>query len=240
MTLIAVLALAGLASDFDQSHARFTRVLKARVKDGWVDYAGLRKDRTDLAGYLKTLESVKKRDFHAWTNPQKIAFWINAYNAYTLKLIIDHRPVKSIKDLGGFFTSVFGKDFIPLHNLFDEEVDLNTLEHDTLRKKFDEPRIHFALVCASKSCPQLRPEAYRAEILDAQLDDQARIFLNDRTKNRYDAATRTLYLSKIFDWFDGDFEKANGTVRDYVAPYLEIPKNARIRHLPYDWSLNGK
>ena len=135
---------------------------------------------------------------------------------------------------------MFGKDFIPLHNLYGEEVDLNTIEHDTLREKFDEPRIHFALVCASKSCPPLRPEAYRDSVLDAQLDDQARAFLNDRSKNRYDDEKKTLYLSKIFDWFDDDFEKATGTVRDYVAQYLSVPKGARIRYLSYDWSLNGK
>ena len=226
--------------DFDHTHARFTRVLKKHVSKGWVNYAALRKDRKDLDSYLKSLEVVPKKDFQDWSDSQKIAFWINAYNAYTLKLIIDNDPVKSIKDLGNIFKSVFGIDFIPLNNLFGGVVDLNHIEHGTLRKNFSEPRIHFALVCASMSCPALRSEAYRAKDLDEQLDEQARTFLTDVNKNRYDRESNTLYLSRIFSWFSGDFRKASRTIRNYVAQYLEFPTDVRVEYLDYDWSLNGK
>ena len=225
--------------DFDHTHAGLTHVLKKHVSKGWVNYTALRKDREELDSYLKSLQAVSKEDFQAWSDPQKIAFWINAYNAYTLKLIIDNDPVKSIKDLGSFFKSVFGKDFIPLNNLFGEIVDLNDIEHGTLRKNFSEPRIHFALVCASISCPALRSEAYIAKDLDEQLDKQARTFLTDFEKNRYDRKSNTLYLSKIFYWFKEDFQKASRTVQKYVALYLEIPPDVRIEYLEYDWSLNG-
>ena len=226
--------------DFDHTHARLTRVLKKHVSKGKVDYTALRKDRKVLDSYLKGLEGVSKKDFQDWSDSQKIAFWINAYNAYTLKLIIDNDPVKSIKDLGGWFTSVFGIDFIPLNNLFGEVVDLNRIEHGTLRKNFNEPRIHFALVCASISCPALRSEAYIAKDLDKQLDKQARIFLTDVEKNRYDRKSNTLYLSKIFSWFNNDFRKASRTIRKYVAQYLKFPSDVRVEYLDYDWSLNGK
>ena len=244
--VLMVLGLAGLSAepatwrDFDHTHAGFTRVLKKHVTKGWVNYTTLRKDREELDAYLKGLEGIDGKAFARWGKKQRIAFWINAYNAYTLKLIIDNKPVKSIKDLGGLFSSVFSKNFIPLKNLFGKVVNLNTIEHDTLREKFAEPRIHFALVCASKSCPSLRPEAYRAVDLDAQLNAQARLFLRNTTKNRYDASTRTVYLSKIFDWFDEDFEKAKGTVVKYVAQYLSIPGEVRVRYLDYDWTMNGK
>ena len=238
--MAVVFALLSIGADFDHAHPRWTAVLKSHVKDGVVDYAEIRKNRGPLDTYLADLESVTKADYGGWTEKRKIAFLLNAYNAYTIKLIVDNDPVASIKDLGGFFSSVFSKKFIPLKKLFGKDVSLNAIEHDTLREKFKEPRIHFALVCASKSCPPLRAEAYRAADLAAQLDDQARAFLKDATKNRYDAPRKTLYLSKIFDWFDEDFEAGGGTVRDFVARYLKIPRDVRIRHLNYDWSLNGK
>ena len=230
----------GASEEFDHAHKQFTEVLKTYVRDGVVNYAGLRKDRSTLDAYVGGLESVTKKEFQSWSDDQKIGFWLNAYNAYTLKLVIDNKPVTSIKKLGTFWTGVFSKEFIPLKNLFGKTVSLNAIEHDTLRKKFNEPRIHFALVCASKSCPPLRSEAYRATDLNKQLDDQASTFLKDTSKNRFDAKSNTVHLSKIFDWFDDDFEKSKGSVRDYVAQYLTIPSNVRIRHLSYDWTLNGK
>jgi len=121
------------------------------------------------------------------------------------------------------------------------------IEHKILRARYTEPRIHFALVCASESCPPLRPEAYRAADLDHQLDDQARTFLRDPAKNRYDADQGVLYLSKIFSWFEGDFEAHSASVSAYVEPYLLVEAgqavrsgDVPIRYLPYDWSLNGR
>ncbi|MGH7894503.1 MAG: DUF547 domain-containing protein [Candidatus Binatia bacterium] len=123
-------------------------------------------------------------------------------------------------------------------------MSLDDVEHGRVRKDFAEPRIHFALVCAAKSCPPLRDEAYRAADLDRQLGDQGRTFLHDPTKNRWDAATRTLELSSIFKWFREDFEKAAGTLPAFVARYLDDPgataQDARIRFLAHDWSLNDQ
>ena len=123
-------------------------------------------------------------------------------------------------------------------------ISLDDIEHRTLRTDFKEPRIHFALVCAARSCPPLRSEAYRAADLDRQLDDQGRTFLNDPRKNRFDPATKTLYLSRIFDWFHGDFEAAAGSVKAYATRYLDDPRAKRpeveIEFLSYDWSLNDQ
>src|SRR4029434_9265868 len=135
--------------------------------------------------------------------PQRIAFWINAYNAFTLRLILDHYPIASIRRIGWLPGAAFRERFIPMQGLKGETISLDDIENGTLRSAFREPRIHFALVCAARSCPPLRREAYRGADLDRQLDDQARIFLRDATKNRVDAATRTLYLSSIFKWFRG-------------------------------------
>ncbi len=225
---------------FDTSHAAWDAIVKAYVKEGTVDYTAIRKERGKLDLYLVGLQAVDSATYAGWSEKAQLAFWINAYNAYTVKLIVDLGPVKSIKDLGGTFSSVFNKAFIPLDKLFGKAASLNNIEHDTLRAKFNEPRIHFALVCASKSCPALRNEAYRADILDQQLDDQARTFLKDASKNRYDAATKTLHLSSIFKWFKGDFERAKGSVREFVDQYLDVPADVTIEHLGYDWSLNGK
>ena len=228
------------ATPFDHSHSAWAEVLEAHVKDGRVDYAALKKDPSNLNTYLADLESVSKEAFDEWSKRKKLAFWVNAYNAYTVKLIVDNYPVKSIKDLGGFFSSVFNKKFIPLRRLFGGVVSLNTIEHKTLRAKFKEPRIHFALVCASRGCPPLRSEAFRADDLDAQLDGQAKIFLSNPAHNRFDAKTGTLHLSKIFRWFEEDFEKTAGSVPKFLSQYLDLPEDVRIKYLPYDWSLNKK
>src|SRR5262249_10247076 len=134
--------------------------------------------------------------------------------------------------------------FIPMPGLKGGTVSLDDIENGTLRADFREPRIHFALVCASRSCPMLRGEAYRATDLDRELDDQARVFLADSTKHRFDPATDTLYLSSIFKWFRADFEAAAGSLPAYVTRYLNDPRvtapGVRIEFLDYDWSLNDQ
>lgn len=123
-------------------------------------------------------------------------------------------------------------------------MSLNEIEHDTLRVDFREPRIHFALVCASLGCPELPKEAYRASDLNRQLDQQARLFLSDTNKNRFDPATATLYLSPIFEWFQADFEVVAGSVSAYVVRYLANPSISKpgviIDYTKYDWSLNDR
>jgi hypothetical protein len=233
---------------FDHNHAAWTAVLKRHVRNGSVDYAGLKRDGvTDLNGYLKSLESVCKGHYQSWTSHQKLAFWINAYNAYTIRLIIDHYPVKSIRKIGLLPNSAFKKKFIPLTTLRAKTLSLNDLEHNIIRKEFAEPRIHFAIVCASKGCPVLRSEAYRAPVLDRQLQTAAQGFVQDRSKNRFDPETRKLHLSAIFDWFREDFERDGKTLPEFVARYMDettakaIGSGAvRVQILEYDWSLNGR
>lgn len=227
----------------DPAHAAWTSILSGRVADGQVDYGAIqREDRAQLDRYLATLSGTCAEDYERWSRAAKIAFWINAYNAFTLKLVLDHYPISSIRKIGWLPLAAFRERFIPMPGLKGGDVSLNDIEHATLRASFKEPRIHFALVCASRSCPPLRPEAYREADLERQLDDQARVFLNDSTKNRYDAATRTLYLSSIFDWFHEDFEASAGSVPAYVSRYLEVAPGpgAGVEFLEYDWSLNDR
>ena len=171
----------------------------------------------------------------------KIAFWINAYNALTVRLILDHYPLRSIRDIGWLPGAAFRQSFIPMQNLRGEPISLDDIEHRVLRAQFAEPRIHFALVCAARSCPPLRTEAYRGAVLAQQLDDQGRNFLGMPTKNRVDRVAGTMYLSPIFKWFRPDFE-TDGPLAAFVAPYFDL-KAADVAHftiefLDYDWSLN--
>ena len=138
---------------FDQSHSRFDRVLKKFVKDGLVDYAGLKANPGELRRYLDELSTPSEMDFGRWMEKEQLAFLINLYNATTLRLIVDHYPVKSIKDIGNLWKGPWDQ---PVVRLFGRKVTLNTIEHDILRKNYEEPRIHFALVCAARGCPPLR------------------------------------------------------------------------------------
>lgn len=235
---------------FDHQHPQWTQLLTRYVQDGVVDYASLANGgQEQLQAYLDSLESVSPQEFARWDRNEKLAFWVNAYNAYTVRLILDHYPIDSIRSIGLFPNSAFRRDFIPLGHLSgqDEEISLDEVEHGILRPEFKEPRIHFALVCAAKGCPKLRAEAYRAQELDRQLDEAAREFLRNPEQNRYDASTNTLYLSSVFDWFAEDFQQAAGSVPAFVARYLEEDaaenvraRQPRIEFLDYDWDLNER
>lgn len=233
---------------FDHSHKTFTDVLKRYVKlnghASTVNYKGLKEDQIGLGVYLKMLESVTPVEFVKFSEEQKLSFWINAYNAYTLKLIIDHYPVESIKDIGGAFSSPWKKSFF---TLLGKERSLDEVEHKILRKHFNEPRIHFAINCASIGCPALMPEAYVSVTIEKQLENATRLFLEDQTRNRYDPKEKELLLSKIFDWFDDDFEKKAGTVKNFVVPYLAktpaektlfLSDEVDVEYLDYNWKLN--
>jgi hypothetical protein len=218
-----------------------------------VDYSGFLADQGALQTYLGALSSVTPTEYRDWTREQKLAFLINAYNAFTVKLVLTRYPdLKSIKDLGSLLKSPWKKEFF---SLLGVERSLDDLEHGLIRAPgaFDEPRIHFAVNCASVGCPMLRDEAYVAERLDAQLEDAVRRFLGDRSRNRYDSASATLEVSRIFDWYKADFEKVNRgitSVAHFLARYADIiahgasPRavirqgQARIRYLDYDWALN--
>lgn len=241
---LAAASLAGAsAANFDHSHARLDKVLKQLVDgEARIDYRALKNDRGDLDAWLESASAVSRSDFNAWTEPQQLAFLINLYNAGTLRLIVDNYPIASIKKIGNLFKGPWDQNVV---QLFGDTVTLGHIEHDLLRKNYNEPAIHFAIVCAAKGCPPLRAEAYTPEKLQAQLDDQGRAFLAQRDKNRVDFANQTLHLSPIFKWFAGDFEKKAGTVQKFVAGYFPDGYRSRmnagkfkIRYTDYDWSLN--
>lgn len=222
------------------SHGTWTALLKAHVDGkGHVSYMGFLDDAAKLDAYLALLSDCPPSK--EWTREERLAYWINAYNAFTVKLIIDHYPVKSIKDIGPKLAipkvnSVWDVKFIRIGG---EEMSLNHIEHSILRKEFDEPRIHFAIVCASFSCPRLLNEAFIPQKLEHQLETQTAEFINDPAHNI--VTPDKVQLSAIFNWFKGDFTK-NGTLLDFIRRYSKVKVNdrAKVSHLDYDWSLNGE
>lgn len=210
-----------------------------------VNYQAIKKAPEKLKSYTAELGKVSKAEFEAYSREARLAFLINAYNAFTIEFIVDNYPVKSIKDLGSLFSSPWKKKKF---SLFGRNVSLDEIEHEMVRPVFREPRIHFAMVCASKGCPGLRNEPYTAEKLEAQLEDSTRKFLTDTTRNRFDREKKRLELSSIFKWYKDDFVTSKGSVATFVAPYMAttredqqaiLDKNLRISHLDYDWTLNG-
>ncbi|MBI3074332.1 MAG: DUF547 domain-containing protein [Deltaproteobacteria bacterium] len=232
----------------DHGMTALSTVLARYVSNGVVDYAGLKSEgEASLGAALRAFERVCKADYDRFTAREKLAFWVNAYNAYTLRLILDDYPVKSIRDIGFLPSAAFRKSFIPLFNLRGEALSLNDIEHEILRKEFREPRLHFVLVCASKGCPALRSAPYRASNIDEELDVATRAFVRDASKNRYNASTRTLQLSSIFKWYRDDFEHSVGTLESFFARYAtddvaQALKESKVKvtFLAYDWALNGR
>ncbi len=226
-----LLAMTLVSAAFDQQQATRTALLRQYVHAGQVDYAGLKKNEDELDAVLRRLASVQPEEFDRFSRKEKLAFLINAYNAYAIRTILDHYPVSSIRKIGLIPGEAFRSSFVPL---FGKKLSLNDIE-DLLRE-MREPRIHFAIVCASRSCPELRAEAYRAAVLDRQLDQAARGFLHDRKKNRVEGST--LRLSSIFKWYRDDFTRGAGSLEAFVARYGL--RGERIEFLDYDWSLNGR
>jgi hypothetical protein len=258
--LIALLIMgipAGAASDqhFDHTYADYESVLKTHVADGEVNYTDLKNSSEKLDSFLDSAAGVSEEHFRAWSESQQLAFLINLYNAATLQLILDHFPVKSIKDIGGFFKGPWSLKIV---RLFGGTVTLDNLEHDIIRKQYDEPRIHMALVCAAKSCPPLRSEAYVAAKLNEQLEDQSRRFLASPAGLAIDEPARIVYLSSIFKWYGEDFvrgfapgdgfkglDKKENAMAHFIVQYKGPTQKAflsaggyKIRYLDYDWSLN--
>jgi len=216
------------------THELWDSLVREHVTEsGLVDYKGFIADSNRLNQYLDLLSRNHPNDEH-WSRDERLAYWINAYNAFTVKLIVDHYPVGSIKDIKNgipFVNTVWDIKFIQIEG---REYDLNNIEHGIIRPKFDEPRIHMAVNCAAISCPKLQNEAYTAEKLNAQLDQASREFLSNEDKNVI--ASDQLKLSKIFSWYSGDFD----SVIEFVDKYTEtdINENADIEYLDYDWALN--
>ena len=232
-----------IASDIAQSappnHSALTALLQKHVDEqGLVNYKALQSDRKLLQNYLQSLsKTVPAKN---WSKEEKLAYWINAYNAFTLELILEHYPLTSIKDIGAsikipFVNTPWQIDFIQIG---EEKFNLDDIEHGIIRKEFNEPRIHFALVCAAVSCPKLRNEAYEADRLESQLQDQALSFILDKKLN--DVSSDPIQLSKLFQWFSGDFKKESKNIIDYLNTILPepLPKNTKISYKEYYWELN--
>jgi Protein of unknown function, DUF547 len=242
-------------AQFDTQYTAWDALVKKHVKwlpdnkQSRVDYAGFKTDRAELKKVLDSFTAVAKADFDAWPKPQQQAFLINAYNAFTVELILTEYPnLKSIKDLGSFVSSAWKKKFF---KLLGEDRHLDWIEHEQLRPNYAEPRVHAAVNCASIGCPALRNEAFTASKLEAQLEDGMLRFMGDRTRNRVQAGR--LEVSSIFKWFREDFEKGHrgfAKVEDVFAKYAvqltDDPadqarlkaKSLAVNFLDYDWSLN--
>jgi hypothetical protein len=254
--LLVLLSSLAAAQSFDHGYATWDALLKGHVqwlpdnKQSRVDYAGFSRDRAELKKALDALSAVPKAEFDQWTQPQRMAFLINAYNAFTVELILTRYPdLKSIKDLGSLLSSPWKKEFF---TLLGEPHHLDWIEHEQLRPKYGDPRVHAAVNCASIGCPALRPEAFTAGKLDMQLEDGMQRFLGDSTRNR--VSDGKLEVSAIFKWFREDFEKGLkgfSQVEDVFARYAaqlsdkrEVQAALKARSLPvtfldYDWSLNA-
>lgn len=245
------------AHAFDHSHAAWTALLKKHVvvidggKASKANYTGFAQDRAALKSYLDSLSGVPATEYAGWKKTEQLAFLINAYNAFTVEKILTRYPdLKSIRDFGSVFGNPWKDKFF---SLFGKPMTLDGIEQDTIRAPgaFDDPRIHFAVNCASIGCPMLREEAYVPDRLDRQLEEQAERFLSDRTRNRY--AGGVLEVSKIFDWYKKDFSsgyRGIASVEQFLGKYATLladkPEDqkavregkVKVKHLDYDWSLN--
>jgi hypothetical protein len=260
LALAAAGAARAQAPAFDHGHAAWTALLRRHVvvlrggQASQVRYDGFAGERAALKAYLDSLSGVGAAAFGAWSRAQQMAFLVNAYNAFTVELILTRWPrLESIKDLGSLFQSPWKPKWVPL---LGGQVSLDDIEHEMLRQRgrFDDPRVHFGVNCASIGCPALREEAFVAERLDAQLDEQALRFLSDRTRNRYNAPRGRLEVSKIFDWFGEDFRLGHRGIASlpaFLARYAEVladapaerervrAQQAPVAFLEYDWKLNA-
>ncbi len=250
--------------DEEFSYEEYDTVLKTYVDlKGKVSYRELKENKNEMEAFLDELEKLKPEDYQSWNDEQKIALWINAYNALTLKAILDHYPLKessfrtrkyprnSIRQISG----VWDKIKFPV---MGKEITLDHIEHKILRREFNEPKIHMALVCAARGCPPLRQEPYKAEMLKDQLDDQTRRFLSSDKNFLINKEQRLVYLSSIFKWYGKDFiesfKPATGfkghkrrikAVLNFISAYLKEEDRRflkagsyKIKYFNYDWTLN--
>ncbi|HBR14502.1 MAG TPA: hypothetical protein DD723_03030 [Candidatus Omnitrophica bacterium] len=232
---------------FASDYSSWQKFLDLYLKDGLVNYAAVKDDSALLKAVVLQLENVKKEEYDRWSQDEKKAFWINAYNIEAMKLVLDHYPLKRSLGLQALRYPANSIQQIPdvwnqeARIILGKKVSLNYIENEILRKEFQDPRIHFAIVCASLGCPVLRDEPYVFDRLDSQLNDAVTKFMQDRKKFNYDAHSNTFYISSIFKWFKEDFEKAGGSIafiKKYIPQNKNLPDNGKIQWLDYDWSLN--
>jgi hypothetical protein len=241
--IIAIFLVAGILGTPGPSrastvnHEIWADLLGKFVKPGGVDYTGFKTEEDRLDQYLKVLEDTEPEKL---SRNEQYAYYINAYNAWTIKLILSDYPgVESIKDFGTILKTPWQKKWVRING---EVISLDDVEHRILRPRFKDPRVHFAINCAAASCPPLRPEPYRGQTLDQQLNDSTRSFVNDGNSYRLDG--NTLYVSRIFKWFSEDFSDgalgfylkyAEGNLKEKLTSQKD---SLKVKYLNYDWSLN--
>ena len=251
--LVLLLAATGCTRGFDHQHSAWKSIIDRHVvSDGaisLVDYSKLVKEKQALFDYISKVQSITQEQYDRFERTQQLAFLVNAYNAFTMQQIVEKYPLGSIREI----------EYEPgvdawnkaRYTLLGKVISLNELENGWIRGGFQEPLIHFALVCASMGCPGLR--WYSAKDFTEQATVSAKAFLSDQRRNHYDAKTRTLWLSEIFDWYKEDFIQAKGSVANFVAPWVggdksleaevlaaEKAKKLKIKYNTYDWSLNDR
>ena len=244
---VALLLLAVPASSQTFDHSLFDELLKKHVVKGMVDY-----DSFGQAGAFNDyLASLEHADVSKLSERERLAFWINAYNAYTIELINKYEERASIKNIseGIGFERTKGPWKEPIVKAAGKTYSLDEVENAIIRKQFREPRIHFALVCAAMSCPLLRSEAYTGAKLDAQLDSQGRFFVRDEARgSRVDIKNAAVHASRIFDWYKDDFGGSDAAIAQYIAQYYPVSSakqlllggHFKLEFLDYDWTLNSR
>ncbi len=232
--LFIIILTLSIVNGYSQT-STFNDLLQKHVDEkGNVDYNAFKKDEGTLNNYLTSLEKANTTSFAS--DNAEMAFWINVYNAYTIKIILSNYPLKSITNIKEGGKTAWK---IPFVKAGGKTYTLDYVEHEILRKKFKDPRIHVRVNCASGSCPKLANFAFNAENVDSALESLMKDFVNDPTRNKL--KKNNVQISEIFNWFKGDFT-ADGSVIDYLNKYSKTPinKKAKIKYLPYDWNLNGK
>jgi hypothetical protein len=263
-TSLVIVCLCSPLLAFDQEYEAYGTILKTYVTDGLVNYADLKKDRKPLDDFIKEAGAVTADEYDSWNRDQQLAFWINMYNAWMMQIVIDHYPIQRGRIIGIIYPA---KSVQQISGIWDgiktqaagREVTLNEIEHKILRPVFKEPRIHFAIVCASLGCPKLRSEPYRATTLTSQLDESTHNFITDDQKVHLVTERSEIFISKIFHWFEEDFSEfaTNEWVEKYdkneAGALAMIARNlpehdaeflqkqtVNVEYLDYDWSLNDQ
>ena len=231
----ASLLLTLTAQAAEPDYTAYAQLLNSYVTEDGVDYAAWAEQAADVAALNNFVTQLGQSDLTTLSRSEQKALYINLYNAAMLQAVLEHYPIESVTQIGLIPFRVFKQDFIPLGA---EKVSLDNVEKGILLKEFFDPRIHFAVNCASESCPSLRSEPFTGPNLEAQLDEQTRLFANSDRAARVDSKGKTIAFSELFKWYDQDFDGQNPA--EYLNRYLAIklPLNYETDWIDYDWSLN--